>query len=116
MRNKMKGKENYMKNAKDKTAIAIALILLFAMAFSLFTLPVATAQGTKKTYAFIGALPNPVGVGQEVLLHVGITDPLASVELGWEGLTVTVAKPDGTTETLGPFKTDATGGTGDVYC
>ena len=29
--------------------------------------------------------------------------------------TVTVKKPDGTTETLGPFKTDSTGGTGTVY-
>jgi hypothetical protein len=46
-----------------------------------------------------------------VLLHVGITNP----QDGWEGLTVTVEKPDGKTETLGPIRTDATGGTGTVY-
>ncbi|NVM24048.1 MAG: PQQ-binding-like beta-propeller repeat protein, partial [Desulfobacterales bacterium] len=34
---------------------------------------------------------------------------------GWEGLTVTVTKPDGTTETLGPYRTDSTGITGDIY-
>jgi outer membrane protein assembly factor BamB len=114
----IKRKENKktLKFDRRKSKVtAVSLLLMFAMAVSFVTLPTATAQGTKKTYAFIGALPNPVGVGQEVLLHVGITDPLASVELGWEGLTVTVTKPDGTTETLGPFKTDATGGTGDVY-
>jgi len=101
--------------SKNKIATLIALILMFAMTVSLFTMPTVNAQGKKKTYAFIGATPNPVGVGQEVLIHVGITDPVADVTLGWEGLTVTVTKPDGHTETLGPFRTDATGGTGTVY-
>jgi len=95
-------------------ASAIALLLLFAMAISLVALPTVTA-GTMQTYAFIGAVPNPVGVGQEVLLHIGITRELSSALYGWEGLTVTVTKPDGTTETLGPYRTDSTGGTGDVY-
>jgi hypothetical protein len=101
-------------SSKSLTTLT-ALFLMFAMTFSLVTIPSANAQGTKKTYAFIGAVPNPVGVGQEVLLHVGITDPLANEALGWEGLTVTVTRPDGKTETLGPFRTDATGGTGTVY-
>jgi hypothetical protein len=108
-----------MKNAKDKTAIAIALFLMFAMAVPLVALPtvpfVNAQEGTMTTYAFIGATPNPVGVGQQTLLHVGITQQLASTHLSWEGLTVTVTKPDGSTETLGPVKTDATGGTGVVY-
>jgi hypothetical protein len=69
----------------------------------------------RATFAFIGAMPNPVGVGQEVLLHVGITHQLASAVYGWEGLTITVERPDGKTETLGPFRTDATGGTGTNY-
>jgi outer membrane protein assembly factor BamB len=60
-------------------------------------------------------MPNPVGVGQEVLLHVGITTQLASTQYAWTGLTVTVTKPDGTTQTLGPLSTDATGGTGTVF-
>jgi len=105
-----------MQIAKNKTmATTIALLLMLTMAISLVVLPTANAQSTSKTYAFIGATPNPVGVGQETLLHVGITAQLASVALQWKGLTVTVTKPDGTTETLGSINTDATGGTGVVY-
>jgi hypothetical protein len=72
-------------------------------------------SGQFQTQAFIGALPNPVGVGGEVLLHVGIQQQLSSVQLGWQGLTVTVTRPDNTTETLGPITTDSTGATGYVY-
>ena len=107
-----------MKILRGKTtAILIALFLMFAMAVSSVVLPSSTAQetGTLKTYAYVGATPNPIGVGQEVLIHVGITQPQANVALGWEGLTVTIDRPDGKTETLGPFKTDATGGTGTIY-
>lgn len=73
------------------------------------------AASSMETYAFIGATPNPVGIGQETLLHVGITQQLTNVNMGWEGLTVTVTKPDGTSETLSGIKTDSTGGTGKVY-
>src|SRR4030043_200533 len=102
--------------AKNKTAITIALILIFAMAISLIALPSANAQtGTRATYAFNGATPNPVGINQETLLHVGITQQLNSVAMGWEGLSVTVTKPDGTTETISNIRTDSTGSTGRVY-
>lgn len=97
---------------------AFALILMLTIAIPLVIILPANAQVpvlTKKTYAYIGATPNPVGVGQETLIHVGITDELQTAAHGWEGLTVTVTKPDGTTETLGPFRTDSTGGTGTVY-
>ena len=81
------------------------------------TIPTASSQtnGKKATFSYVGAVPNPVNVGGEVLIHLGITDPMVGVNNGWQGLTVTVTKPDGTTETLGPFKTDSTGGTGTVY-
>ncbi len=87
------------------------------MAVSLFPLNTVIAQsdGERATHAYIGATPNPVGVGQETLLHIGIMQQLSLVQQGWEGLTVTVEKPDGTTETLGPFRTDSTGGTGYAY-
>ncbi|GAH04411.1 unnamed protein product, partial [marine sediment metagenome] len=52
---------------------------------------------------------------QDVLLHIGIPDFLAVVSDGWEGLTVTVTDPQGGTITLGPYRTDATGGTGAVF-
>lgn len=68
-----------------------------------------------QTYAFIGATPNPVGVGTPTLIDVGITQQLQSVYMGWEGMSITINKPDGTTETLSNIKTDSTGGTGVVY-
>jgi len=106
-----------MELQRNKTLTTIALILTLTFAATLVALPAATAQEPprKKTYAFIGAMPNPVGVGQTVLLHVGIFTATATGEYSWKGLTITVTKPDGTTETLGPFQTDATGGTGTMY-
>jgi outer membrane protein assembly factor BamB len=109
-----------MRFYRSKTAIAVSLFLLFAMAISLFALPAANAQtyvstGKCTTYAYIGATPNPIGVNQETLLHIGITQQLANVALGWEGLSVTITKPDGSTETISNIRTDSTGGTGRVY-
>jgi outer membrane protein assembly factor BamB len=105
-----------MKFSTSKTtATAVSLFLMFAMAVSLVALPAAIAQPTRETFAYLGAVPNPVGVGQEVLLHVGITQQLSSTLYSWEGLTVEVTRPDGTKETLGPVNTDSTGGTGYVY-
>ncbi len=101
-----------------KATTAMALLLMLTMAMLPAVLPVANAQGLK-TYAFINATPNPVSVGQETLLHLGITRPLILATQGWVGLTVTVTKPDNTTLILdngGPgFTTDSTGGTGTVF-
>jgi outer membrane protein assembly factor BamB len=115
--NEWRRKKMEISKSKSKTAL-FALFLMFAIAVSLVALPFvqfAKAADTMTTYAFIGAMPNPVGAGQEVLLHIGITQQLGLPDQGWEGLTVTVTRPDGTTETLGPYRTDATGGTGDIY-
>jgi len=55
-----------MKELYSKTKIStIALILLLAISATLVALPTAAAQEqTKATYAFIGAVPNPVAVTQ----------------------------------------------------
>jgi len=103
-----------MQKNRDKTkATLIALLLMFAMAVSLVDLP--TANATKATFAYINATPNPIGVNQETLLHIGITEGTQVATDQWKGLTVTVTKPDGTTQTLGPYNTDSTGGTGDIF-
>ena len=108
-----------MKKTNVKSKIStITVILILTISALTAVLPQTFAQDpaySKLTHPYIGATPNPVGVGQEVLLHVGITDYLYVVSDGWEGLTVTVTKPDATTETLGPFRSDATGGTGTIY-
>ena len=96
---------------RSKTYSAIA-ILIFTMAISLCALPTIAQPGTTmKTYAIIDAIPNPVGVGEDVLIRFGILQQTPNVAYEWSGLTVTIVKPDGTTETLGPYKSDSTGST-----
>ncbi len=103
--------------SKKQKSSAIAILLALTIALMTAALPIATSQTpyTKKTYAVIGAMPNPVGVGQETLLWLGTTDQLQNPADGWTGLTITVTRPNNTTETLGPFRTDSTGSTGAVY-
>jgi hypothetical protein len=109
-------KMKFSSNKSLNTSIALFLILAFAA--SLITcLPIVNAQEEqwKESYAVIMAEPDPVGVGQTMLIVLGISEPLPSIPYGWEDLTVTVTKPDDTTETLGPYKTDPTGTTFATY-
>jgi outer membrane protein assembly factor BamB len=113
---KIKLRKRKMQKLKNKTmTIMIALILMISMTISTVALPTAKGAGTKMTYAFIGATPNPNGVGQQTLFRFGITDQTASTLYSWTGITVTVTSPDGTNATLGPFKTDSTGGSWCYY-
>jgi hypothetical protein len=101
---------------ETKTISTITLILVLITSVTFAALQVATAQepSTKETFPFINAVPNPVGVNQEVLLHVGILTAYLP-GYGWKGLEVLVTRPDGTQETLGPYNTDPTGGTGAIF-
>jgi len=87
----------------------IALILVLAISTTLAILPIAAAKGT---VCYLGAIPNPVGKGQQVLLHVGILDQLPSTDQSWLGLSVSITDPEGGTSTISDIKTDSTGGTG----
>ena len=112
---KLKNVENFKTKSKISS---ITLILVLAISATLVALPVTIAQVptlTVKSYAYIGATPNPVGVNQQTLIHIGITQERENVALGWENLTLTVIDPEGIETTLGPYRTDATGGTGDIF-
>ena len=91
------------------------LILLLSIVLPFVSISSVNAQGGLKTYAFVGATPNPVGVGQQTVIRLGITDQLAAPKYGWEGLTLTLTHPNGNVETLGPFRTDSTGGTFSIF-
>ena len=87
----------------NKKITTLSLILVLAMTTLIGGISIANAQPPdKKTYTFVGLIPNTVGVGQEVLVHMGINTPTGGPEWGWVGLTATVTRPDGTTQTLGP--------------
>ena len=110
-----------MQIGKNKTAaISIAMLLIISMGASMVLLPNAkAAPSTVATYAFLNVGPNPIGIGQteHVNMWVDKPTPTANGAYGdrWQNLKVTVTKPDGTTETLGPFTADDTGGTYTTY-
>ncbi len=99
---------------KKAMSSAIAIFLISSIAVTLFALPNANAQSTGKAYPFIDAVPNPVGVNQATLLNVGALNFLNAENDGWN-VTVSITKPDGQTETLGPIKTWSTGTAGWTY-
>ncbi len=108
-------------NSKTTTSI-IALIMIFAMVASLIVLPAVNAHDPPlswPTYAFISVAPNPIGVGQTVNVNfwLALPPPTASAQYGdrWTNMYVEVTDPDNHTETLGPFTSDATGGTYTTY-
>ncbi|MGB9842031.1 MAG: hypothetical protein ACPLKZ_04810 [Candidatus Bathyarchaeales archaeon] len=100
---------------KNKSTTIIALVLMLAMSIALIAVPSISAQASMNTFAVIGAMPNPVGVGQQVLITTGLTRQTAWPQPGWYNVTVTVTRPDGSTEILGPVTTDTTGITGITY-
>jgi outer membrane protein assembly factor BamB len=105
-----------MKLQKNKTLSAIALILMLTVAGIFAVLPIVKAHTPAlniPTYAFLNVAPNPVGVGQTLTLSfwLSIPPPTANGPYGdrWQDFTITVTKPDGTTQTLGPYKSDPVG-------
>jgi hypothetical protein len=112
-----------MKKLRNKTAATtIALFLVLTIAVTLVALPAANAHTpawTIPTYAYLSVMPNPVGVGQAAFVNFWIDKvvPTANGFYGdrWQNFIVTVTKPDGTTETLGPFTSDDVGGAHTTY-
>jgi outer membrane protein assembly factor BamB len=112
-----------MKFAKNKImATMIALILMLTITIPLIALPTTNAHTPAwnvTTFAFLTVGPNPVGVGQTVGVNFWLdkVPPTANVAFGerWENMTVQVTKPDGTTQTLGSFRSDDVGGAHTTY-
>jgi len=104
-----------MINLKNKTKITtILIVLMFTISSFIVAIPFAHAR-TQTTYPFLGVVPNPVGVNQYILLHVGIFQQLSSVKQSWRDLSITIEKPDGSVDTIENINTDSTGGTGRTY-
>jgi len=106
-----------MKTQKNKTLYAIALIMILSASAIMASISITKAQGPPvtnyPTYAYLVAIPNPVGVSQTVTIEFWLdkVPPTAAGPQGdrWQNLTVTITKPDGTTQTLGPYKSDPVG-------
>ena len=121
----MKGRKNKMITKivnKKILTMSFALLLVLSTAVSITQLPTAKAHSPSwsiSTFSFCSVSPDPIGVGQTVNVNfwVGIPPPTASGQFGdrWGNMTVVVMKPDGSKETLGPFTSDATGGSHTTY-
>ena len=99
------------------TKKSLAIYLLVTLATSLF-LSLSTAQAqapSLATIAFIDANPNPVGVGQEVLLRYGVLQQLGYPEDGWTDISITIVDPDDRTQTLSGLRTDSTGASARLF-
>ena len=101
---------------KNKLFASIALILILTLSALTASISLTNAQIINRpTHAYITLSANPIGVGQTEVITFRIVElnPLSSgvfVTEVWRGFTVTITKPDGTTETKGPFNADSTGG------
>ena len=109
-----------MKTQNKLLTLFIATLLITSTFFVI--LPLASAHTPAwniPTYIYITAQPNPVGVGQQIFLvwTIDIPPPTAAGAGGdrWQGYTIKVTKPDGTTENLGPYTSDPTGGQYALY-
>ena len=99
------------KTLKNKLLLA-TIISTLVITGTLAALPIASAKNTFPVCSFSS---NPVGVNQAVLVIYGITDATTWPQTGWEDLTVTIARPDGQTDTFDNLKTDTTGLSSFVY-
>lgn len=89
-------------------------VFILAMATLLTLLPSATAAD-QETRAFLALNPNPVGVNQNVDV-TAILQPIPPLATDkFHGMVVTITKPDGTTETKGPYTSSAIGSQYFVY-
>jgi len=111
-----------LKNVKTlkKVLTLIVATLLVSSTFVVLQLSSAhTPPWSIPTYIYITAQPNPVGVGQQAFLvwTIDLPPPTAAGVGGdrWQGYTIKVTKPDGTTENLGPYTSDPTGGQYALY-
>ncbi|MGO8807822.1 MAG: PQQ-binding-like beta-propeller repeat protein [Candidatus Bathyarchaeia archaeon] len=107
-----------MKTIKNKIVAMILSILIIAILGSTSLLANTSAHTPAwqiQSIAFLNVSPNPIGIGQSATISFGLTapPPTANGPYGdrYTNLMVKVTKPDGTTQTLGPFSSDDTGGT-----
>ena len=61
-----------------------------------------TPNVTVSTTAFISISPNPIGLGQSALINLWLEPPVQYNRF-FSGYTITVTKPNNTTETVGPL-------------
>ncbi len=108
---------NFTKNRKIST---VALILVMTAALALASVSVPVQALAIPTFPFVNVAPNPVGVNQQMYINAFMSKPtptagMASSGDQYENIRINIVKPDGTNDTIGPLKSDSTGGTWASY-
>ncbi len=108
--------------AKKKTCSMTMLLLMLSITIPITFISTAEAHTPPwniPTYAYLAISPNPIGVGEQVLVVFWISQPPATATGTsggrWQNMQIAVAKPDGTRQTLGPFISDPVGGAYTLY-
>jgi len=119
-----------MQIAKGKTAASlIALFLTLTIAVSIVAVMPTVAQTVEswRSFIYVATSPPVIGVGQQVLLFTWTADMPPDIgestgdvisptgRAGWYDMSLTVTKPDNTTETIDLPYTDSIGGTFYAY-
>ena len=107
-----------MQNQKNKfVIISIAILLMFSMTASMLLQPNVNAHSPAWTitdHAYIALAPNPIGVGQTMVITIWTAQPLANSQvtnnIRKDNYTLTITAPDGTNTTQSWAIVDNTGG------
>jgi hypothetical protein len=99
-----------LKNFSKISRINTTTILLILTLVTTSILFIPLVIGDTPTHAFVEVTPNPAGVNQQVTIIMWLDkiDPTTAGPQGsvWQNYEVKITKPDGTSETLGPFTAD----------
>ena len=99
---------------KSRSFCAVGLVLvLIASAFMAVAPSIKAADVT--TSAYLSVSPNPVGVGDQVIIVVWVQPVAPSAFDRLHGYTVTITDPDGVEETREPLNPESTGSTYTIY-
>ena len=109
--NLAKKEKNLMKIQRRIKATTFVLILAITIAIPFINNP---ASAQTKFYPYLYVAPNPIGIGQSVNVGFGMTMPTVDPYY-YNGWLLTATSPSGKNQTLGPFSSDATGGTGTSF-
>ena len=71
--------------------------------------PAIISAGTFQTTVYMNIQPNPAGVGQTVRINISISPSPPTSNDRFDGLVLSVTRPDGSREMKGPFFSDPTG-------
>jgi len=91
-----------LQKTKFLSILSLTLLMLSVIPFA--NIPIVKAADIK-TYSFIAVSPNRISLGEQVVVNIWLQPIPPSQFYVFHGLSVVVTKPDGTTQTLGPYTT-----------